>query len=130
MPTYSCRAECEHDVGVFVEHLDDLKCTPKKVIYLGMTEWAIEFDTELTIEEIRNILGAEIDTHVMIQTLRPIPLSQNKLDRDHSVSWSEGKIHRDEVILFPMFSRKLPPTCEVDLKTGRDADAARYNKKE
>ncbi len=123
MDIYSCRAECEHDVGVFIEHLDDLKCEPLQVNYLGMTEWAIEFKSSLPIEQIRKVLATENDTHVMIQTLRALPLDKNNLSRDRNVDWdSEATIDREEVISFPEFSKKIPATCKVDVQTGRDYD--------
>lgn len=122
MTIYSCRAECEHDVGVFVERMNDLRATPLQVNYLGMTEWAIEFDSPLSIEQVRDVLRTEIDTHVMIETLRALPLSHNKLERDNSIDCGNASFGRDEVLTFDKFSKKLPFTCKIDIQTGKDYD--------
>jgi hypothetical protein len=96
MPIYSFRAECRHDVDEFSKTLQGvdpsasfevkplLLDSPKGPADVG--EVQVEFTTQLSLEMLRVIMRRQIDTHVMIQSMRALPLGQNDLDRDHSIS--------------------------------------------
>jgi hypothetical protein len=48
-------------------------------------EIAVELHTPLGLDYLRGIMRQVVDGHVMLQTLRPIPLAENKLERDFTI---------------------------------------------
>jgi hypothetical protein len=97
MAVFSFRAECPHDINLFAENLTakqiqftirakDLPlASPRGPRWMG--DCAAEVTVDLTLEEMRTLMREQIDTHVMIQSLRELPLDQNSLDRDHTVDF-------------------------------------------
>lgn len=85
---FSFRAECHYDITTFRSIMAEsgfrfhMREEP-----LTLGEYAAELRTDLTLDEIRNIMRTQEDSHVMIQTLRELPLDQNGLERDRSVEW-------------------------------------------
>lgn len=49
----------------------------------GMPDQEIEIRTELTLDELLTMIRAIPDGHVMLQTLEPVPLAENSLERDY-----------------------------------------------
>ena len=86
--TYSFRAECINDV---FNLRNSIICftgqCPMTVVFdpLGLPDVSCEFQTILTQCEINNILADQQDCHVLYQSLRPVPLVENSLERDHSL---------------------------------------------
>jgi hypothetical protein len=97
MTVFSFRAECPHDINRFAETLTakhiqftiqarDLPLDfPKGPRWMG--DCAAELTTDLTIGEVRQLMNEQHDAHVMIQSLRDLPLDQNSLDRDRTVDF-------------------------------------------
>lgn len=93
--TYSCGVEFPVDLGRM------LAANPTLVLYRverdrpdpedsGLRQeltlgYDIEFRTPYTLDELREFLRTIDDTHVMRQTLRPVPLAENSLKRDWAV---------------------------------------------
>jgi hypothetical protein len=92
--TFSLRAEMGEDVQQFYERTiatnPPIFTSYSVPLFFadGRTsgEVAVEIRTTLSLEDLRNILRAQIDSHVMLQTLRELPLSQNQCERDYSIS--------------------------------------------
>lgn len=95
MKTFSFRAECEHDIAEFRKTLErhgivaELREEKLLIEFHRGPDWMgdmkVELKTEATLEDLRAAMRDQIDTHVMIQSLRELPLSENDLDRDHSI---------------------------------------------
>lgn len=91
--TFSLRAEFGQDVEQFYDRViatNPQIFTARSIPLFfkdGLTsgEVAVEMRTTLGLEDLRNILREQIDSHVMLQTLRELPLSQNKCERDYSI---------------------------------------------
>lgn len=87
MNKFSCRAELEQDAELFVETIKGaLPIDVVRTVYLGMGEVAIDIESSVDIEALREVLRNQTDAHVMLDTLRPVPLSENMLERDYSQS--------------------------------------------
>lgn len=83
MTIYSFRAECLVDVERFLSKANELSIKLTKDNQDEVfPDIEIEFESDTDIEGIRNVLRQVVDGHVMIQTLRPVPLSENSLERD------------------------------------------------
>lgn len=92
MNTYSLRAEFLPDIVVFTNKVLEYIRGPE--LYFTslliqtdprLQEPIAQFQSKISLEELRNILRQIPNSHVMLQTLRQIPLSQNRGDRDWSV---------------------------------------------
>lgn len=85
---YSFRAEYNGDVERFREQIME-RHNPVVLLYrtdsTGLPDVEVEFKSSLTLEELRGILNEQIDSHVMVQTLRPVPLALNSLERDRDL---------------------------------------------
>ena len=87
MKVFSFRAECPGDIAQFRELIQQKALVlnlRQKLLSFG--EVAVELETMHSLEELRDVMRARNDFHVMLQTLRELPLVENKLDRDPSVS--------------------------------------------
>ncbi len=85
MTIYSCRAELLQDAELFVKTIKgSLPVDVVQIVNLSMGEVAIEIESTAEIETLREVLRDQIDAHVMLETMRPIPLSENMLERDHN----------------------------------------------
>lgn len=49
----------------------------------------VEIRTQATLEELRSVLHNVPDCHVMIESLRQLPMSENSMERDRTVPWSK-----------------------------------------
>lgn len=85
---YSFRAECQADA----EKLRD-RCTE---VYIkmdmtimphgeGFPDVKVEMQTDASMNQLHDILRTMDDSHVMLQTLRQVPLAENSLERDHGL---------------------------------------------
>ena len=92
MNTYSFRSEYVPDAVVFLNRI--LEYIQEKELFFTslfiqtdprVQESLVQFQSKISLEELREILRNIEDSHVMLQTLRQIPLSQNKCDRDWSI---------------------------------------------
>lgn len=80
MTTYSARAECTTDALNFFAKLSIDTFTVKKLGKLG-ADIAFELETSAPLEVVRVAALAVPDGHVIVETLRAVPLSQNSLER-------------------------------------------------
>jgi len=86
--TWSCRGECPVDVAEILLRLHN---HPKFGALLGYRAEnmngapMLEITTTLTRDEILDALASTFDTHVMAQSLRPVPLEENDGERDYDV---------------------------------------------
>jgi hypothetical protein len=80
--TYSCRAEGLVDFARFL-------LVANEYVWMvrvgGDRDVEIQFDSRLGLAALRSLLEEVADTHVMRQTLRACPLSENDLERDFDV---------------------------------------------
>jgi hypothetical protein len=88
MTTYSFRAECRADAEAF-----------QALVMAGgqVTDWRtvsddggypdveVEFKSQTSLEALRGMLRTLVDGHVMLQTLQPVPLADNSLERDFDI---------------------------------------------
>lgn len=93
---YSFRAETAMDVIAFLNKAyADAMTTERFVSALfietdvgpncGTHECVVEFQSNLSLEELRNHLRAIEDSHVMLQSFRQLPLYLNDCSRDYSI---------------------------------------------
>ena len=89
--TWSCRAACSVDLAEILLRLHN---HPKFGALLGYRADKmhgipmLEITTTLTLDEILDAFASTFDTHVMAQSLRPVPLERNKGERDYDVEIS------------------------------------------
>lgn len=86
MPIFSFRAECLLDADKFTHAVDQSGLTSKVRIHPdtdGFPDVDVEAEFDATLEQLRAILRAQADSHVIIQTLRELPLVSNSLERDY-----------------------------------------------
>lgn len=85
----SCRAETSFDVAVLIKALCDLDIAFKVNWWLefGFPGAEMELFTEIDVERLRDIMRMQSDMHIMIQSLRQVPLKDNSLERDDSIAW-------------------------------------------
>ncbi|MGO4801149.1 hypothetical protein ACEN2T_17865 [Pseudomonas sp. W22_MBD1_FP4] len=87
MPVFSFRAECRLDVDKFTLAVDQSGIASKVLIHPdaeGFPDVKVEAEFDTTLEQLRAILRNQSDSHVMIQTLRALPLVSNSLERDRA----------------------------------------------
>lgn len=86
MNIYSLRAECMADADQ-LKKLVNVACAVSELSMKadedGMPDQEIEIRTELTLDELLTMIRAIPDGHVMLQTLEPLPLAENSLERDY-----------------------------------------------
>lgn len=82
--TLSFRAECEHDVRLLFEAILKEGFQLKRSIKRSQKfpDVSVEMQTSASLEEIQQMLREIPDSHVMLQTLRPLLLKDNNLERD------------------------------------------------
>jgi hypothetical protein len=100
MAIFSFRAEFQHDVDAFLIESRNLNIHYKAVNvrheFLNVepeppypaTERSVEVDTfnpEVDLEMMRIIARRVPEAHHILETLRPVPLAQNSLERDNIV---------------------------------------------
>lgn len=87
MAIFSFRAETRYDANAFfTSSVPELTISPTKVIPVGLAiDVKVEFESNGTLEQLREILRKIIDGHVMLETLREVPLDKNSLERDRTI---------------------------------------------
>lgn len=93
--TYSFRAECQHDVFQFMlalhalnenASLREVSCISIFSPYENTPDVAVEMKSTVSRErQIKIAYDLNMDLHVIAQTLRECPLSENCLERDFSI---------------------------------------------
>jgi hypothetical protein len=91
--TYSFRAESPVDVANFIlaivqEGIFLIGSQMSSLILTGPLysgEVTFQFESLSPLEEIRRVMRTIEDSHVMLQTLLPVPLSENRCERDFSI---------------------------------------------
>jgi hypothetical protein len=94
--TYSFRAEYQHDFDEFVREfvhrghsLSIKQARPNIIETVSVPEFdtgevLVEFSCELDQGRVEEIIRSMPDSHVMLQSLRPVPLSENSTERDYT----------------------------------------------
>lgn len=86
---YSFRAKSSQDVGKFLYALSQRNIFFKysKQGSSNLPDVYVELRTSATIEDLRDVLRTVKDSHVMLETLKALPLSEDNLERDISIVW-------------------------------------------
>jgi len=73
---YKFRAECSNDALMFRENtvslMDNFNITTQDIDGLAIPDVDVEFESNLTLDEIIDKMKDVIDGHVMFQTVKPI----------------------------------------------------------
>ena len=86
--TYSCRAECLHDVEELRSALEsyhneygdfEMRVVPDP----RFPDVEVEFTSAARLDQLDAVIRGIADGHVMLQTLRQCPLADNSLERDY-----------------------------------------------
>lgn len=84
MKTFSFRAECLEDVRRF-----QCACLSSRLVVVIPNKLVPDVDVEVradaSLESLRNAMRRVVDGHVMLQTLRECPLSENPLERNYDL---------------------------------------------
>lgn len=86
---FSFRAECRNDVGVFLRSLttSGVSISYSRIVDMLFPDVAVEIATsEASVEQLIHAARQVEDLHVIEQTLRPVPLADNSLERDCSIA--------------------------------------------
>ncbi len=88
MTTYSFRAECSHDVQVFITRARQAcyevahgKIYTQQFRGTMLPDVKFQFDSNATIEQLQQVMAGIEDSHVMAETLLACPLAENPLRR-------------------------------------------------
>lgn len=90
MPTaksvFSFRAECSVDVRRFLAGLTEVgiaaEASQSPVSGVPGPDVAVELQASATLEQLRLVARRVEDCHVIVQTLRALPVAENSLERD------------------------------------------------
>lgn len=87
MNVFSFRAECIDDVEKFLKEAEAVGITsPLKVVPdKTFPDCEVEIQSNQSLEYLREAMRRVTDGHVMVQTLRQVPLDKNDLKRDRSL---------------------------------------------
>ena len=69
---YKLRAECAHDVEQFIKKMEGYSWNHKVLPIVGYPDVEFTFDSAVNKERIKDILRMIPDSHVMIETLKPL----------------------------------------------------------
>lgn len=69
---YKLRAECAHDVEQFIKKMEGYTWNHKVLPIVGYPDVEFTFDSAVNRERIQSILRTIPDSHVMIETLKPL----------------------------------------------------------
>jgi hypothetical protein len=93
MKPYSFRCECIADLTMFLAQVvKDVIATNRNLSALFVEtdmqffESIVEFQTNLSLEELQSFMRNVPDAYVALQTLRQLPASQNSFKRDRDIS--------------------------------------------
>lgn len=92
MHTYSFRAECLDDVKNFQRVCAIAGIAATFRVEPGVFQMPeppsgpeVQMETDVPLEQLRVVMRQVVDGHVMLQTLRACPLSENSLERDYDL---------------------------------------------
>jgi hypothetical protein len=88
MKTYSFRAEAPADLERFQKACVAaglLASVQDNTVFDPLGDVEVEFQSDATLDQLRGVFRALADGHVMLQTLRECPLSENSLERDYDL---------------------------------------------
>jgi hypothetical protein len=91
MQVFSFRAECKYDVDEFVKLCKVKNVTVKITKCLcvpahpDLPDRIVELQSDNTIAELLEVLRSVDDSHVIMQTIRPVTLEENSLKRDYGI---------------------------------------------
>lgn len=83
---FSFRAECISDVMIFLGRVRGAGHSIKSNLQPdldGLPDVDVEIQTDATLAQLEGLLRSISDSHVILQTLRQIPLEVNPLTRDY-----------------------------------------------
>lgn len=87
----SFRAECSYDALRFLtqatEYAIENDLRLGKIMFKNdqdHPDLEVEFISDVPVTKLRDIAAGIEDCHVIVQTLRPVPLAENSLERDPS----------------------------------------------
>jgi hypothetical protein len=86
--TYSFRAETELDTTLFLSLVRSQGYAVASTVHSdadGLPDVDVEMQCSATLEQLQGILRTIKDAHLMLQTLRPVPLADNSLERDYEL---------------------------------------------
>ncbi|MGE8454449.1 MAG: hypothetical protein ACN6OP_28330 [Pseudomonadales bacterium] len=89
--TFSFRAECATDAQAFHDLLAKagvIATVKTQADPSGLPDVEVEMRTVASLARLREILCCIVDGHVMLQTLRQLPLSENSFERDYDLVWN------------------------------------------
>ena len=69
---YKLRAECAHDVEQFIKKMEGYTWNHKVMQIKDFPDVEFTFDSEVNRERIKDILRMILDSHVMIETIKPL----------------------------------------------------------
>lgn len=85
---FSMRAECSVDFNRFMELAKQNGLVVEHTVRPdpdGFPDVEIEFASDSTLANIADVIRQVPDGHTMLQTLRPVPLADNSLERDYDI---------------------------------------------
>ncbi|HGM8087240.1 TPA: hypothetical protein ACKP9S_003611 [Pseudomonas aeruginosa] len=88
LPTFSFRAECEQDAVEFLAAVEGNGFSVQGTVIpdvTGLPDFDVEVRTDANLEQLREVVRTIPDGHVMLQTLRQVPLAGNSLERDYGL---------------------------------------------
>lgn len=89
--TFSFRAECNGEAIQFFAAVEALGYAVSVNVHKdadGLPDVEVEIQTDANLEQLQEALRTLEDAHVMLQTLRQLPLDANSLERDYDLhSW-------------------------------------------
>lgn len=88
LTTFSFRAECDGDAVPFLATAEALGHTVHSTVHSdtdGFPDVDVEIQTSASLEQLQEVLRGMEDAHVMLQTLRQLPLETNSLERDYDL---------------------------------------------
>lgn len=80
----SFRAECSHDIHAFEGELNELDIKFTRTEYREGPRWPdvdVEYTVLASLEHVKAVTSELVDSHVMTETMRECPLSENPLTR-------------------------------------------------
>jgi hypothetical protein len=88
MPVFSFRAECRHDADAFIRAAEQVGIAANATIHpdtSGLPDVDVEATFDANLEQLRAVVRQVHESHVMLQTLRELPLADNTLERDYNL---------------------------------------------
>ena len=87
---FSFRAEASVDIQRFLAALNDAEIEvgalwiqrPVQIFGDSLGEFCT--DAGVTVQQLRDAASDAVDVHVLLETLRPVPLGENSLERDQT----------------------------------------------